>query len=249
MIQATYVTRRDPVVFVIDGDPLIHSGIARLAEQMNLRCEAFTSGMQFLGAAVDENVAGCVVSEVRIPDMAGLQLQNRLITAGCTLPVVFHTAHPSIELAVQAVRNGAVDFLEKPFKEQRVWEAIQRALQLDRARWRRKLRNLELRRQIAGITNRELNIMVQVTEGKKNHEIARDEGIALRTVEKLRAQLMRKVGATTLQDLIRFQLVAQCQLTDHCHSEDHCSSCQTVDIWSQRELMPIVDPMLRSMRG
>lgn len=247
MIRAMRGRRRDPAVFVVDGDALVHSAIGRLAEQMNLRCEGFVSGLEFF-EAIDKDTAGCVVSEIRIPDMAGLQLQNRLIAGGYALPVVFHTAHPSIELAVQAVRNGAVDFLEKPFKEQRVWEAIQRGLQLDRTRWQRKLRTQELKEQLASLSTRELNIMVKVNAGKKNQEIADEEGIALRTVEKLRAQLMQKVGAKTLQDLIRFELVAQCQFSDRCHLDADSASCQLADPCSPPELLQVFDPVLTPAR-
>lgn len=247
MIKATFGTRRDPVVFVVDGDPLAHSAISRLARQMNLPCEPFVSGTEFL-AAVDEHSAGCVVSEVRIPDVAGLQLHQQLSSAGCTLPIVFHTAHPSIELAVQATRNGAVDFLEKPFKEQRMWEAIQRALQLDRTRWRRKVRNQELRNQIASLTNRELSIMVKVTSGQKNHEIAKEEGIALRTVEKVRSQLMQKLGAKTLQDLIRFELAAQCLLSDRCQLDHVADPCELPGPYERPEFLQVGDHIPAAVR-
>jgi two-component system response regulator FixJ len=209
MIRAIEKTSKSRVVYVIDSDPSVHCTIAKLAQQMGIQCEPFMTGADFLHA-VNANAAGCVVSEVQIADMDGVQLQRRLAAAGCPLPIVFLTAHPAVRQAVQATREGAVDFLEKPLDEQQVLEAIQRALELDRTRWHRSARSWELKRLLASLTSQERTIMEGLTAGRKNREIATEEGISLRTVEKLRAHLMAKLGAKSLQDLIRIELVMQC---------------------------------------
>lgn len=208
-------TSKEAVVFVIDNDPVVHSSVSNLTQQMGLRCESFSSGLSFLDT-VDEQTAGCVVSEVRVADIGGLQLQRRLASAGSTMPFVFVSSFGSISTAVQAVKEGAVQFFEKPFNEQLMWEAIQEALELDRRRRHLKAQIDGIRRLSEGLTKRERNVLQMVMRGKPNREIADEEGIAVRTVELQRSKLMQKLGARNIHDLIRIALVIDCHLSGRC---------------------------------
>jgi FixJ family two-component response regulator len=211
-------TPEEAVVFVVDDDPAVHKSVSAIASQMGLRFQSFSSGLSFLDT-VNEHSAGCVIAEVRIADIGGLQLQRRLASTGSTMPFIFLSSHGSIRLAVRAVKEGAVEFIEKPFQEQPMWDAIQQAVNLNRHRRQAKAENDRMKELFLSLSDRERNVLWMVMNGKVNREIADEEAISVRTVELQRSRLMHKFGARNIQDLIRIALVLDCRLSGRCHLE------------------------------
>ncbi len=236
-------------MFVIDNDPVVHRSVSNLVQQMGLRCEPISSGLSFLDS-VDEKTAGCVVSEVRVADIGGLQLQRRLAASGNTMPFVFLSSFGSISTAVQAVKEGAIQFFEKPFDEQLLWEAIQEAVELDRRRRQLKAQTERVRTLSEGLTNRERSVLRMVMHGKPNREIAAEEGIAIRTVELQRSRLLQKLGARNTHDLIRIALVIDCHLAGRCSFgyHDRDEFCRDNGPTAS-ELLPYTRPLAGDFAG
>ncbi|MHB8901518.1 MAG: response regulator transcription factor, partial [Thermoguttaceae bacterium] len=192
--------------------------VADVARQMGLGCRCFSGGLAFL-ETVDRCATGCVVSEIRIADVGGLQLQRRLAATGSTMPFVFLSCHGSVRTAVRAIKEGAVEFLEKPCEEQAMWEAIQEAVNLSRRRQQARDRDDQVKDLLLSLNDRERRVLRMLMEGKVNREIAGEQAISVRTVELQRARLMHKFGARNVQDLIRIALVCDCRLAGRCHLE------------------------------
>jgi len=197
----------EATVFVVDADAISRNAVRDLARNMRLACEAYTSGEEFLGA-YDGTRPGCLVTEVRIPDLSGLQIQRRLGIEEHPLPVIFLTAHASVPVVVRAMQQGAVDFLEKPPREQELWEAIQRALQEDQRR-RNVLAEKELlQRSLARLTLKQQEVLRLLANGKGTRDIAEELHVSTRTVELRRAGAMRKLKIKTPMQLMRFAFTA-----------------------------------------
>ena len=195
-------------VYVIDDDEAVRDSIGMLLESSDLPYRAFTSADEFF-AQLDESQRGCLVLDIRMPGMTGLQLQQRLAEAGSTLPVIFITGHGDVPMAVEAMRQGALDFLRKPVNESNFIERIQHALDLESGNWHQKHDREQQLARIASLTEREREVFDLVAEGLANKAIAGDLGISERTVEVHRAQVMKKLGARTLAQLVRIHLQSE----------------------------------------
>ncbi len=190
------------VVFVIDDDASLRQSISDLLASVGLRVAAFGAPADFrLGSLPD--VPSCLVLDVRLPGLSGLDLQAELARADMHLPIIFITGHGDIPMSVRAMKAGAVEFLTKPFRDQDLLDAVQRALELDRARRAQQKSVAELRARFDALTPREREVIARVSSGVMNKKIAGELGVTEITVKVHRANAMRKLGATSLADLIR----------------------------------------------
>lgn len=192
----------NPSVLIIDDDPEFRDSVGRLLRSVGLHTHQFSSVSDFLNAAPSDGPS-CLVLDIRMPGRSGLELQRDLTAAKREMPIIFITAHADIPMTVQAMKGGAIEFLTKPFRDQDLLDAVEAGLARDRAR-RESDRALEaLRRRFETLSSREREIMVQVTAGRLNKQIAGDLGIAESTVKVHRTNLMRKIGARSLPELSR----------------------------------------------
>lgn len=192
----------EPTVFVVDDDADVLEAIAFLLHGVGLEVETYASAKEFL-EVYDPLRPGCLVLDVRMPGMSGLELQERLEALGSTLPIIFLSAHGDVPIAVHAIKAGAVDFLEKPFRDQELIDKIQQAIEAN-ARLREGLaeRN-RIAARIDSLTPREREVMELVVQGKTNKAIGSELGLSQRTVEIHRARVMRKMQADSLPELVQ----------------------------------------------
>jgi FixJ family two-component response regulator len=192
-------------VFVVDDDEPVRDAIAMLLDTVELPYETFASAQEFL-AAYDKDRTGCLVLDIRMPGMSGLELQEHLRKMHAPIPIVFITGHGDIPMAVEAMKRGAVDFIRKPFRDQELLDRVQEALSHDRDQ-RAAHQNLEeIRSRVATLTPREYEVFQRVADGQANKVVAIELGISERTVEIHRSQVMQKTRARTLADLVRMKL-------------------------------------------
>jgi FixJ family two-component response regulator len=192
-----------PLVHVVDDDPGFRDSLRSLLESDDLAVATYAGGADFLERYAPEQ-PGCLLVDVRMPGMSGLQLQDELLRRGIRVPTIFITAHGDVAMAVAAVRKGALDFVEKPFDDEALIRRIRSALESDAAE-----RGVGAR--LAALSARELEVLERVVEGKLNKVIAEELGIAVKTVEFHRKRIMDKLQAKTLADLIH--LVVQHRLS------------------------------------
>jgi two-component system response regulator FixJ len=191
-----------PKVFIVDDDQGVRESIRILMRSIGVESQAFPSADEFLNGH-DPKAAGCIVLDVRMPGMSGLELQERLSSSGSTLPIIFVSAHGDVPMAVEAVKAGALDFVQKPFRDQELIDKIQEAF-AENARVREKLRDRSrIDERIASLTPREHEVMEMVVEGKANKVIAIDLGLSQRTVEIHRARVMKKMEAESVSHLVQ----------------------------------------------
>jgi FixJ family two-component response regulator len=190
------------VVFIVDDDESLREALKRLFVSVGLRAEAFGSASQFLQSKLPE-VPSCLVLDVRLPGMSGLDFQAELGNANILIPIVFITGHGDIPMTVRAMKAGAVEFLAKPFREQDLLDAVGVALDRDRVRREQQGNNLSLRAHFESLTPREQEVMAFVTSGLMNKQIAAEMDISEITVKFHRGHIMRKMGARSLADLVR----------------------------------------------
>jgi len=191
-----------PTVFVVDDDEAMRSSLRWLVEAEGLRVETFAAASEFL-AAYYPGRAGCILLDVRMPGMSGLELQAHLSSQDMRTPVIIITGHGDVPMAVQAMKAGAVDFIEKPFDDEVLLSGIRRALATDAEQRERQENRAELAMRLAQLTPREHEVMERVTEGKSNKEIANALGVSAKTVEAHRARVMEKMGAHSLAELVK----------------------------------------------
>jgi two-component system, LuxR family, response regulator FixJ len=193
---------RPPTVFIVDDDEAVRNSLRLLIRSLGLAPVALGSARAFLDQ-YEPWQPGCLVLDVRMPQMSGLELQQLLNAQGAVLPVIFITGHGDVPMAVEAMQAGAFDFLQKPFREQDLIDRIQRALERDRAnRAVLNQRNL-IRERLESLTPREREVLELVNSGKPNKIMAAELGVSQRTVEIHRSRVMEKMGATSLAHLVR----------------------------------------------
>lgn len=203
----------EPTVFVVDDDEGVRGGLRRLLESVSLKVETYDSAQAFLD---DYNLDrhGCLVLDVRMPGMGGLDLQAQLAEQGIRLPVIILTGHADVPIAVSALKAGAVDLIEKPFNGQVLLDRIQHAIQRDAETRRQSAQQFEIGQRLAQLTSRERQVMEMMVAGKASKVIAIDLEISERTVEFHRANIMKKMQARTLAELIQMSHVSARDIAD-----------------------------------
>jgi two-component system, LuxR family, response regulator FixJ len=192
-------------VFVVDDDQAMRNSLKWLIESVGFQVESFASADEFL-RQYQPGRAGCLVLDVRMPGMSGLDLQEYLSEKGMYIPVVIITGHGDVPMAVRAMKHGAVDFIEKPFNDEVLLDAIRRAIAHEEQQRLQQTEHLQLQRRLDSLTPREHEVMTMVTEGKSNKEIANMLGVSAKTVEAHRARVMEKMQAGSLAELVRMAL-------------------------------------------
>jgi two-component system, LuxR family, response regulator FixJ len=199
------VKEATPTVTIIDDDDAVRSSLKLLLKSVNLPVVVYASAQEFLPRYVLDQ-PGCLVVDVRMPGMSGLELQQQLNLKGATIPVIFITGHGDISMAVEAMQHGAFDFLQKPFRDQDLLDRVQRALEKDAANRRELAQADRIREHLKSLTPREREVMDMVTQGKANKVVAADLGVSQRTIEIHRARVMEKMHAGSLAQLVRMTL-------------------------------------------
>ncbi|MFM1891072.1 MAG: hypothetical protein RLZ44_149 [Pseudomonadota bacterium] len=194
-------------VFVVDDDQAMRSSLKWLIESVGLAVESFDSADAFLKSYYPGR-AGCLLLDVRMPGMSGLELQEYLNAHDIRIPVIIITGHGDVHMAVRAMKSGAVDFIEKPFNDELLLDAIRNALSLDERQRGYRAERAELAARLAQLTPREHEVMQMVTEGRSNKEIANSLGVSAKTVEAHRARVMEKMQAGSLAELVRMAISA-----------------------------------------
>ena len=192
----------DSTVYIVDDDPSMCEALTRLLGTVGLRAQAFRTPQEFLRTK-RPNTPSCLVLDVRLPGLSGLDLQRELASADPPIQIVFITAHGDIPMTVQALKAGAVDFLTKPFRDQQLLDAVQQAIDRDRAAQRQWADLAELRRRYESLTQREREVMTLVVRGLLNKQSAAELGTSEATVKAHRAQLMHKMRAESVAELVR----------------------------------------------
>jgi FixJ family two-component response regulator len=196
-------TAAAPTVFIIDDDRGMRQAVQDLVESVGLRAESFATGQELLNKERTSDPC-CLVLDVRLPQMSGLDFQKRLAEIGMRIPIIFITAHGDIPMSVKALKSGAVEFLTKPFRDQDLLDAIQQALQRDRVALEQEAEVHDLRRRYQALTTREREVMALVVSGMVNKQIASELGASEATVKIHRGNVMQKMQAGSLIDLVRF---------------------------------------------
>ncbi len=195
----------ESTVFVVDDDPAVLRSLSALVKVVFPQVKAYTSAAEFLDD-YDPRQPGCLVLDVAMPGMSGLELQRKLIEEKTDLPVVFITGHANVQMAVGAMQAGAVNFLEKPFQEQELWDSIRKAQEQDHLNRRRKARRHRAEELMAQLTSAERKVLDSILEGKSNREIAQEIGRSVRTIEDRRARVMKKMEVSSVAELVQLAL-------------------------------------------
>ncbi|MEZ5615074.1 MAG: response regulator transcription factor [Rhodocyclaceae bacterium] len=198
----------DATVFIVDDDQAVARSLRWLIETVRLKVETFASAQAFLDG-YDAARPGCLVLDVRMPGMSGLELQERLAASRIRLPIIFITGHGDVQMAVRAVQAGAFDFVEKPFNDQDLLDRIQRAIVFDAEQRGRQVQRAQLQALFASLTPREREVLDRVVEGLSNKAIANTLGLSAKTVEVHRAKVMEKMHARSLSDLVKLAMQNQ----------------------------------------
>jgi FixJ family two-component response regulator len=192
----------DPLVFVIDDDASFRQATGRLIQSMGFQVKTFGTAVEFLSTGRTD-VPSCMVLDVRLPGLSGLDLQQELAEAGIEIPIIFITGHGDIPMSVRAMKAGAVEFLTKPFREQDLLDAIRQAIKRDRASIAQRIKRTRVRALYDSLTPREREVMTKVVLGLLNKQIASELGMTEKTVKFHRGHIMRKMRAQSVVDLIR----------------------------------------------
>ncbi len=196
----------DALVFIVDDDEAVRQSTAWLIESIGLKVKTFNSADEFLDNY--NNESGCIVMDVRMPGMSGLEAQEEMQERGISLPLIFITGHGDVPMAVRALKRGAFDFIEKPFNDQLLLDAVQRGLKQESEARESLIQNESIDRRIASLTPREHEVMLRVTEGKPNKVIAHELNVSIKTVEVHRARMMEKMEAGSVAELVKVTIQA-----------------------------------------
>ncbi len=197
----------DPIIYIIDDDEAVRQSLEFLLTTAGMKAKSFDSGQAFLDVLPDVEF-GCIITDVRMPEITGIDLLKRVKQVNPDLPVIVITGHGDIALAVEAMKIGAIDFLEKPFDDDNLLDAVRSALDREADAVQRKAELSEIQEKLAALSNRERQVLEGLVAGNPNKTIAFDLGISPRTVEIYRANLMTKMGANSLSDLVRMAMTA-----------------------------------------
>lgn len=200
-------------VYIVDDDEGVRDGFGLLMNTVGQKHKVYSSAIEFL-EAYNPDMTGCLVLDIRMPRMSGLELQEKLKEQNSLLPIVFITGHGDIPMAVDAMRRGALDFIRKPFREQNVLDRINEALDLEAGQRRILGDREEVLSKISRLSDREREVFELVAEGQMNKSIAQDLGISERTVEVHRAQVMKKLDVRTLAQLVRIKIETELSADD-----------------------------------
>jgi FixJ family two-component response regulator len=192
-------------IFIIDDNEGVRDGLTMLLDSIGQASRTFNSGSAFL-KAFNAKMSGCIVLDIRMPKMSGLELQRKLIEIKCLLPIIFITGHGDIPMAVEAMRLGAIDFIRKPFNEQDLIDRINEALTIDEKQHEKTLDKHADKNNLNSLSKREWQVFESVTNGAMNKVIAADLEISERTVEVHRSHVMEKLGVRTLAQLVRIKI-------------------------------------------
>ena len=195
------MTQNVPIVYLVDDDPAVRDSLSLLLRSVGLASQAFPSALAFL-EAYDPDRHSCLVADIRMPGLSGLELQQRLNEKGAEIPIIFITGHGDVPMAVNAMKSGAMDFIQKPFRDQELLDRINKALQQDREQRAWRAEEGAIKERLAALTPRETEVMWRVVRGQANKVIALDLGVSQRTVELHRARVMRKLKMRSLAELV-----------------------------------------------
>jgi FixJ family two-component response regulator len=193
---------QQPLVLVVDDDASLRNALNNLFRSVGLQTELFASASELLQSKLPD-VPSCLVLDIRLPGVSGLDFQAELTRANITIPIIFMTGHGDIPMTVRAMKAGAIDFLTKPFRDQDMLDAVTSAIEADRKRRAREVELADMRSRLAELSPRELEIMALVTAGLMNKQVAAETGLAEITVKIHRGHIMKKMGARSLADLVR----------------------------------------------
>jgi two-component system, LuxR family, response regulator FixJ len=192
-------------IYIVEDDPTFRDALQVLFDSVGLNTQPFPTAERFL-ESFDPQESGCLIVDVRLPGMSGIGLQEHLMGRNTRIPIVVITGHADVPLAVRAMRNGAIDYLTKPFHEQTLLDRVQEALNVDTLRMRRQAELADVERRYATLTERERQVMQLVIDGHPNKEVAARLGVSCKTVEQHRAHVMEKMQADSLALLVRLGL-------------------------------------------
>ena len=205
---------RDYIVFIVDDDEAVRESLQALLESAGYATDTYDSGFELL-EALDGNLKGCVLVDGCMPKMSGLEVQERLNANGSNIPVIVITGSGDMAMAVQAMKSGATDFLEKPFEEEQLFESVKNALSVAEDGESQRAISADVQRNLERLTERERDVMAQLVAGRRMSEIADELGYSLRTVEIYRARVMGKMGAYRLPQLMRMAFIAGMHIPDN----------------------------------
>jgi len=197
--------KKNPVIMVVDDDAGVRNAMRSLLKSVGLECALYASAQEFL-VAYQPSQPGCLLLDIRMPGMSGLELQQQLNLRGAVIPVIFMTGHGDIPMAVEAMQHGAFDFLQKPFRDQDLLDRIQKAIVKDAEQRTSLGEHDRIKSHLESLTAREREVLDLMTEGKQNKVIAQDLGVSPRTIEIHRARVMEKMNAQSVAQLVRMML-------------------------------------------
>lgn len=195
-------THDTAIVYVVDDDDAVRDSLRLLLKSVGFASRTYASASEFL-ESYDPDAPSCLIADIRMPGLSGLELQEVLNASEAAMPIIFITGHGDVPMAVKAMKAGAMDFIQKPFRDQELLDRVYKALQEDKERRRVQRDALNARRCLQSLTPREMEVMGKVVQGQANKVIAQDLGVSQRTVELHRARVMHKMGVRSLAELVR----------------------------------------------